>query len=76
MRFVLAEKGDKLLLTLLHSGLPTQELAGHSAGWHAYMDNLESHIAGRGALDVMAIFHDLRPRYDDRVAALQRKGAA
>jgi uncharacterized protein YndB with AHSA1/START domain len=76
VRFALVEKGDKVLLRLLHSGLPTQELAGHSAGWHAYMDNLESHIAGRGALDFMAIFHDLRPRYDDRVAALQRKGAA
>jgi uncharacterized protein YndB with AHSA1/START domain len=76
VRFELAEKGDRVLLTLLHSGLPTQELAGHSAGWHAYMDNLDSHIAGRGALDVMAIFHDLRPRYDERVAAIQRAGAA
>jgi uncharacterized protein YndB with AHSA1/START domain len=76
VRFELAKKGDKVLLTLLHSGLPIQELAGHSAGWHAYMDNLESHIAGRGALDFMAIFHDLRPRYDERVSALQRKGVA
>lgn len=76
VRFELAEKGDKVLLTLLHSGLPTSELAGHGAGWHAYMDNLESHIAGREALDVMAIYHDLRPRYDERVAAFQRAGAA
>jgi uncharacterized protein YndB with AHSA1/START domain len=76
VRFELTEKGEKVLLTLRHSGLPTHELAGHSAGWHAYMDNLESRIAGRGALDVMTIFRDLRPRYDERVAALQRKGAA
>ncbi|HEV8388896.1 MAG TPA: SRPBCC family protein [Dongiaceae bacterium] len=76
VRFELAEKGDKVLLTLLHSGLPVHELAGHGAGWHAYMDNLESRIAGHSALDVMAIFHDLRPRYDERVVAAQRAGAA
>ena len=76
VRFELAEKDDKVLLTLLHSGLPIHELAGHGAGWHAYMDNLESHIAGRGALDFMAIYHDLRPGYDERVAAMQRAGAA
>ena len=76
VRFELAEKGDKVLLTLLHSRLPTDELASHSGGWHAYLDNLESRISGRGGIDFMGVFHDHHPRYEERLAALQRSGAA
>lgn len=74
VRFELAERGDKVLLTLLHTGLPTRELANHSAGWHAYLDNLESRSSGRGGIDFMAVFHQLHPRYEERVTALQRHG--
>lgn len=76
VRFELAERGDKVLLTLLHTGLPTKELANHGAGWHAYLDNLESLISGRGGIDFMEVFNHLHPRYEERVAALQRSGAA
>ena len=76
VRFELAERGDKVLLTLLHSGLPLHELANHSAGWHAYLDNLDSRISGQGAIDFMKIFRDLHPQYEERIAALQRQGAA
>jgi uncharacterized protein YndB with AHSA1/START domain len=76
VRFELQEKGEKVLLTLLHSGLPVGELTPHSAGWHAYLDNLDSIIAGRGAIDFMAIFHKLKPKYEDRLAGMQRSGAA
>jgi uncharacterized protein YndB with AHSA1/START domain len=76
VRFELAEKGEKVLLTLLHSGLPMGELTPHSAGWHAYLDNLDSVISGRGAVDFMAIFRQLQPKYEERLAALQRSGAA
>jgi hypothetical protein len=65
-----------VLLTLLHSGLPLHELANHSAGWHAYLDNLDSRISGQGAIDFMKIFRDLHPQYEERIAALQRQGAA
>ena len=50
VRFELSEKGDKVLLTLLHSGLPTPELTSHCAGWHGYLDNLESRISGGDAI--------------------------
>jgi uncharacterized protein YndB with AHSA1/START domain len=76
VRFELAERGEKVLLTLLHSRLPTDELSGHSAGWHAYMDNFESVVSRRGAIDFMAVFHQLHPGYEQRVAELQRSGAA
>ena len=76
VRFELAERGDKVLLTLLHSRLPTSELTSHSAGWHAYLENLEARISGRGRIDFMAVARRVRPQYDERLAGLLRSGAA
>src|SRR5262249_34706467 len=70
VRFELQQKGDKVLLTLLHARIPTQELPNYGGGWHAYLDNLESQISGRGAIEVMEVFRQHRPRYDDKVSAL------
>ena len=76
VRFELAERGDKVLLTLLHSRLPTAELIGHSAGWHAYLENLEARISGRGRIDFMAVARRVRPGYEGQLAGLLRAGAA
>ncbi len=76
VRFELSEKGDKVLLTLLHSGLPTPELTSHCAGWHGYLDNLESRISGGDAIDFMASFNRRHPHYQERLVALQRSGTA
>ena len=76
MRFELAERGEKVLLTLLHSRQPTEELTGHSAGWHAYLDNLQSLISGGDRINFAAVIRRVRPGYEERVAAMQRSGAA
>ena len=76
VRFELAEKGEKVLVTLLHSRQPTETLSGHSAGWHAYLDNLESLISGRARVDFMQVVGRVRPKYDERIAAMLRAGAA
>lgn len=76
VRFELAERGDKVLLTLLHSRLPADQLIGHSAGWHAYLQNLESVTAEHGRIDFMAIAQRVRPGYEAQLAGLQRAGAA
>jgi len=76
VRFELSERGDKVLLTLLHSRQPTDEVAGHSGGWHAYLDNLESHISGRGRIDFMEVVRRVRPKYEERIVTLLRSGAA
>jgi uncharacterized protein YndB with AHSA1/START domain len=76
VRFELAEKGDKVLLTLLHSRQTTEELLGHSAGWHAYLDNLESLMSGRKRVDFMQVVGRVRPKYEERLAAMLRSGAA
>jgi hypothetical protein len=33
-------------------------------------------MSGRGKIDFMAVFKELHPRYAERIAALQRAGAA
>ena len=76
VRFELAERGEKVVLTLLHRPRPTEELLGHSAGWHAYLDNLELLISGRERVDFMAVVGRVRPKYDERLAAMLRSGAA
>jgi uncharacterized protein YndB with AHSA1/START domain len=76
VRFELAERGDKVLLTLLHSGQPTATLTGHSAGWHAYLDNLEARLSGQDRIDFMTVVQRVRPKYEERVAGLRRLGAA
>jgi uncharacterized protein YndB with AHSA1/START domain len=76
VRFELAESGDKVLLTLLHSGLPTTELTSHSAGWHGYLDNLESRISGGDPINFMESFSRRHPHYQERLAALQRTANA
>ena len=76
VRFELSERGDKVLLTLLHSGLPTTELTSHSAGWHSYLDNLESRISGGDTIDFMASFNRRHPQYQERLVALQRSSTA
>ena len=76
VRFELAEKGEKVLLTLLHSRQPTETLSGHSAGWHAYLDSLEARISGRGRIDFMGVVRRVRPAYEERIAGMQRSGAA
>ena len=76
VRFELAARGDKVLLTLLHSRLSTDELIGHSAGWHAYLQNLEALMSERGRIDFMATARRVRPGYEDQLAGLQRAGAA
>ncbi|HET6159498.1 MAG TPA: SRPBCC family protein [Dongiaceae bacterium] len=76
VRFELSERGEKVLLTLLHSRLPTNELASHSGGWHAYLDNLESLISGRSSIDFLEVVRRVRPKYEERIATLQRSGPA
>jgi len=76
VRFELAERGDKVLLTLLHSRLSTDELTSHSAGWHAYLQNLDSVMTARGRIDFMDVARRVRPGYETQLAGLRRAGAA
>lgn len=76
VRFELAEHGDRVLLTLTHARAPSAQLSGYGGGWHAYLDNLDSRIAGGTGIDVRAAYQHLKPGYDAAVAQAVRQGAA
>ena len=41
------KKGDETLMTLVHSGLPDDDLGrGHEAGWNYFLDKLLGHFKG------------------------------
>jgi uncharacterized protein YndB with AHSA1/START domain len=64
VRFELAEAAHGTLLTFDHSGIPTSMLVGMSAGWHAHLDWLRSHVAGND-FDFRPRYRELRPLYED-----------
>ena len=59
VRWELAEEGDRVRLTLTHSRLPENEMLGHGAGWHAFLEILSACVEGRNPQQ----FGDLFPRY-------------
>jgi uncharacterized protein YndB with AHSA1/START domain len=57
------------MLALEHRRLPREVLVDYGAGWHAHLDGLSAHVAGR-ATEFWGRFHELRPRYKEGVASL------
>jgi uncharacterized protein YndB with AHSA1/START domain len=76
VRFELKQRGDKVQLTLTHTGIPTHELAGYGGGWHAFMDSLESRLDKTATVSVGAIYGQVHKSYEAAVAAVTQSGAA
>lgn len=47
LRIELEPLGDSTLLVLDHRLLQTAQAPGYGSGWHAYLDSLDDHLAGR-----------------------------
>jgi uncharacterized protein YndB with AHSA1/START domain len=68
--FELVEHGEGVLLTLTHAGFQTRSsVIGHSAGWHAHLDVLESLAFEREPKAFWPHWEALRAEYDDRLPA-------
>jgi uncharacterized protein YndB with AHSA1/START domain len=67
VRFELEESDGGTLLTFTHSGIPVSVLVGMSAGWHAHLDWLRAHLAGRD-FEFGPRYRELRPLYEDALA--------
>ena len=46
VRWELSEEGSRVRLTLTHSRLPENEVLGHGAGWHAFLQRLSACAGG------------------------------
>ena len=76
VRFELKPRGDKVQLTLTHTRIPTNELAGYGGGWHAFLDVLEARLDKRTDVSVDAVYVEVHKYYEAAVAAATRSGAA
>ena len=58
------DDGGATRLVLGHTGLPPDWASGYGSGWHAYLDRLASHLAGREPQDWGERVAELRPTYE------------
>ena len=68
--FLLEPKGDKVLLTLTHTGLDDHATRGQVApGWHMHLDILRARIAQETPASFWSGWIALRELYADRLSA-------
>lgn len=68
--FELAPKGDEVLLTLTHRGLPSRGyMLSVSAGWHMHLDIMAARLSGRNPAPFWDGWARLKADYDKRLPA-------
>ena len=66
--FTLAEKGDEVLLTIVHRRIEDRALLlGISAGWHGHVDLLEARLRGAEPVPLWDNWTRLRAAYAERL---------
>ena len=66
--FTLEEKGDEVLLTIVHKRIEDPEVRLNvSAGWHAHLDVLEARVSGSPAAPHWDNWTRLRTEYAERL---------
>lgn len=70
MSFELETRGEKVLLTLIHSRIPDRgTLLSVSSGWHAHLDILAGKMGGGPVPDFWTNWARLKDAYDARLKA-------
>lgn len=68
--YELAERGDKVLLTLTNRKLPNRaEVVGVSGGWHSHLAVLEARLEGREPPRFWDLVERVRRDYEERIPA-------
>jgi uncharacterized protein YndB with AHSA1/START domain len=66
--FDLETRGDKVLLTLVHRGLPGRpDLLNVAGGWHAHLDILVARVSGNEPEPFWDYWAGLRKQYEERL---------
>jgi uncharacterized protein YndB with AHSA1/START domain len=63
VRWELAKDGDRVRLTLTHSRLPENEVLGHGAGWHTFVERLSACVDGRVPEPIAELFARYKAEY-------------
>ena len=74
VRWELAPDGDRVRLTLTHSRLPENEILGHSAGWHTFVERMEARLDGREPDAFEARYPALKAEYVKHFASTPTAG--
>lgn len=68
--FELEQRGDKVLLTLTESRLPSREqLVGNAVGWHTHLEILEAKLADKEPEPFWAMHSRFSQEYEERLGA-------
>jgi uncharacterized protein YndB with AHSA1/START domain len=68
--FELAERGDKVLLTLTHRRLPDRaNMLGVAGGWHTHLEILQAKLEGRDPPPFWATHARVEDAYENRIPA-------
>jgi uncharacterized protein YndB with AHSA1/START domain len=62
----LTPDGDQTRLVIEERGLLVEALPAHGAGWHAHVEDLAAHLAGRQRTDWRTRWAELTPTYRER----------
>jgi hypothetical protein len=65
--FELAERGDRVLLTVTHRGLEDPSTRAIAAGWHMHLDILVAELSGARRPSFWSGWTSLRAAYDERL---------
>lgn len=69
VRFELQPRGDRVVLTLTESRLPTREsLVGNAGGWHVHLDVLAARLDDRPVREFWAAIERVEQDYERRLA--------
>ncbi|WP_020668148.1 SRPBCC family protein [Amycolatopsis nigrescens] len=63
VRYELAREGDSTVLTFTHRGLGVRNAKGFTPGTHAYLDRLESYLAGTALPSWLERYQEVAPDY-------------
>ena len=69
VRWELTEESSGVQLTLTHARLPENEVLGHGAGWHAFLQRLAACVDGREPEPISELFARLKIEYVPLVQA-------
>ncbi len=73
LEWTITPRGDACSYSFLHHGQPpglVEHEGGIAAGWHAWLDDLDTHLGGGTPDDGHARFETLLPPYSARLAEL------
>lgn len=63
VEFQLEERGDRVVVTVVHGRLPDAALASVAAGWHTHLAVLDARMNGQAPPAFVDVYRSVQPRF-------------